>query len=350
MDTLPTCSLQSAAEHGVGFSTLRLNTAGADLTQIRVGEIVAVVARTNVRLGSVLEGKACTHHRVDIVNPLVRPGRLTIRVSPKIPPHFWKQVTLVPVRACREFVAAHPDQAIATVPTGKPDRSRGRQGYRSMRPVGSATKHAPMRPDQRRGSGVLSRLRDILFVSSDDPAASSGPAVPTLIWQAARTEHDRVHREYLAYEVDPELVLLYPAVTDVTIPESAAFHDAGARAQALRTEAGPAGPDHADAYHHAVAELARRWRRCEENGRRLGHSRLPAAEAAGLDKAIKLIRHARSADTEFERAGYLNRAQQLVTDLLTHSDLLVSPAARTQLENLAAAPALTRGDIVPPSA
>ncbi|KWX68159.1 hypothetical protein ASJ79_18885 [Mycobacterium sp. NAZ190054] len=161
-----------------------------------------------------------------------------------------------------------------------------------------------------------------------------------LLWEAALSDHNQVLTEYLSYEMDPELVLLYPGVTDVTVPTAAAFHDAATRASALRTETGPADADHADSYHRAVTELTRRWRECEEYGRRLGHSHLPSEDAATLDKTVKLIRHARAAQTEFERASYLDRAQALISAFLTHSALRVSPAARRQLESLATVPAL----------
>ncbi|MCV7108614.1 MULTISPECIES: hypothetical protein [Mycolicibacterium] len=349
MDDLPVYSLLEAPEHGQGFSTLRiaLSTNETEPHGFAAGEQVAVVARRNVSLASVVDGLACTHHRIEIDNPPARAGLLTIRVTPKVPPHAWQQIAVLPVRACHELLARHPDRGATTVPVRRQEPGRRKVRYRPMRPAGvsgPAPVRAPQPVSKPAGPGLWTRLRDFLSVPAPAPAPPSGAGVAELLWQAALTEHNRVLTAYLAYEMDPELVLLYPGVTDVTVPAAAAYHDAAARAGALRTEHGPSGVEHAESYHGAVAELARLWRDCEATGRRLGHSHLSEQQGADLDKAVKLIRHARASHTDFERASYLDRAQSLIGDFLAESSLRVSPAARAQLENLAAARALTRGN------
>lgn len=112
MDDLPVYSLLEAPEHGQGFSTLRiaLSTNETEPYGFAAGEQVAVVARRNVSLASVVDGLACTHHRIEIDNPPARAGLLTIRVTPKVPPHAWQQIAVLPVRACHELLARHPDR------------------------------------------------------------------------------------------------------------------------------------------------------------------------------------------------------------------------------------------------
>ncbi len=351
MDDLPVYSLLDAPEHGQDFSTLRIALSANETEPygFAAGEQVAVVARHNVSLASLVEGIACTHHRIEIHTPPVRTGLLTIRVTPKVPPHAWQHLAVVPVRACHEFLAHHPDRAAMTVPVRRQEPGRRKVRYRPMRPAGAsgpAPVRAPQPVSKPAGPGLWTRLRDFLSVPTPAPAPAppTGAGVAELLWQAALDEHNRVLTAYLAYEMDPELVLLYPGVTDVTVPAAAAYHDAAARAGALRTEHGPSGVDHAERYHGAVAELARLWRDCEETGRRLGHSHLSEQQGADLGKAVKLIRHARASQTDFERASYLDRAQSLISGFLAEAPLRVSPAARAQLENLTAAPALTRGN------
>lgn len=322
----PEWVLRAAPEavDGRAATTLRLDTGGDGPPPLAVGDELAVVARQGVTLAGVAVGAGCTVHRVEIVNPPTRRGS-TVRVAPAVPSHEWARVRVLPVRWCREHLAAHPEAGARTVD------NRPAQAYRRPAPgllVGAA---GPSRPAAPRRSWFRRRAR------AAAPAGPTGPAPEVVLWRAAAAEHDRVLAAYLPYETDPALILSYPAVTDVGEQPTADFHDALARAQALRPETGPVGPEQADAYHRAVTEAARRWSVCEDHGRRTGHGRLSAPDAADLDRAAKLLRHAAGAATELERAAYLDRARTLVEDIAGRATVRLGPGARRRLGGFAVA-------------
>jgi hypothetical protein len=274
-----------------------------------VGQVVAVFTGTPT-FGEVALGTACTHHRITVVNDVEPTGQTSVLVTPALP-STEGDLQVMPVDWCRTYLADNPSSA--------------------ARPV-AAERHPDIRSTSPRPVRQGGRRR--LPWKRPDRAH-------VLLWDTALTEHDRIRERYLQYEMNPELILRYPAVTDVSVDQTAAFHDAAARADALRADAVPADPGHADAYHRAVNELSRRWTQCEDHGRRLGHTHLPTADATDLDRAVKLIRHAAGASTDLERATYLDRAQRLVDDISSRLTVRIGRTARRRLSSLASIPQLS---------
>ncbi|NMO00305.1 hypothetical protein HH308_03650 [Gordonia sp. TBRC 11910] len=153
------------------------------------------------------------------------------------------------------------------------------------------------------------------------------------LWEAAVARHNEILRSYGTYELQPELMLRYPAVTDVTLPPVQDFHDALGDAQALRTERFPADRGVADTYQQKVKLLSRAWVACETNGKRLGTDYLGDDEKAGLDTALKLVDHARGGgSTPQEQASYFRRAHSIVTELRDQGAVHLPPGGVAQLE------------------
>lgn len=264
-------------------------------------------------------GAGCTLHRVTVVNGPAR-GSLTVRVVPAVPSHAADRVRVLSVERCRAHLAGDPSAGARIV------ENRPARGYR--RPPPGLRVGAPAAPPVPRRTRSWWRRA---------PRPSPGPSPAELLWRAATAEHDRVLGAYLPYESEPAVILAYPAVSDVTEQPTADFHDALGRAQALRTESGPTGTEHAQQYHRAVTETARRWAVCEDHGRRTGHGRLTAPDAADLDRAVRLLRHAVGAATEAERIAYLDRARDLVDDIAGRATVRLGPGARRQLGEFAVA-------------
>lgn len=146
------------------------------------------------------------------------------------------------------------------------------------------------RPD---GPGERITATDSAYDAPSIATAGSEAAAERL-WEAAVVRHNAILRDYGTYELQPELMLRFPAVTDITLPPVQDFHDALADAQALRTEKFPDDDlDVAIAYQDKVKALSRAWIACETAGRRVGTDYLGADEKDGLDTALKLVNHAR---------------------------------------------------------
>ncbi|MDL9937245.1 hypothetical protein QSJ18_10865 [Gordonia sp. ABSL1-1] len=154
------------------------------------------------------------------------------------------------------------------------------------------------------------------------------------LWEEATRRHDAVLGDYAAYELDPALMLRYPAVTDVSVEETQNFHLALDEATALRTDDYPGDRGRADAYQQSVARLRRAWTVCETRGRKVGVGYLDPADQQDLDTALKLYRHAAGSDVPSEQATYFGRVRDIVTRLADRGALNPPSATLAELESV----------------
>ncbi|ORW61233.1 hypothetical protein [Mycolicibacterium peregrinum] len=154
------------------------------------------------------------------------------------------------------------------------------------------------------------------------------------LWEEAARRHNDILDAYGAYELDPAMLLRYPAITDVTVEPTQTFHVALDEAQALRTEDYPGNRGLADAYQQAVVTLRRAWIACESHGKKVATSYLDATERAELDTALKLYNHAMSSTTPAEQATYYGRVRDIVTKLVDRGILHPPKVQLAQLEGV----------------
>ncbi|OBG81253.1 hypothetical protein A5699_09065 [Mycobacterium sp. E802] len=154
------------------------------------------------------------------------------------------------------------------------------------------------------------------------------------LWAEAARRHDDILGAYGAYELDPAMLLRYPAITDVTVEPTQTFHLALDEAQALRTEAYPGNRGLADAYQQAVVTLRRAWIACESHGMKVGTSYLEPADRTEMDTALKLYNHAASSTTPAEQATYYGRVREIVTKLVDRGVLHPPKGQLAQLEGV----------------
>lgn len=152
------------------------------------------------------------------------------------------------------------------------------------------------------------------------------------LWEEAARRHDEVLGAYGTYELDPAMLLRYPAVTDVTVDQTQTFHLALDEAMALRTDEYPGNRSRADAYQQSVARLRRAWIACEKNGRRVGASYLEQNDQDDLDRALKLYNHAAASSTPAEQATYYGRVRDIVSTMTDRGVLHPPEAAVAELQ------------------
>ncbi|MCB1293160.1 MAG: hypothetical protein KDB67_00535 [Gordonia sp.] len=144
---------------------------------------------------------------------------------------------------------------------------------------------------------------------------ASSDAAAVRLWEDSLRRHDAVLTAYGRYELDTELVLRFPAVTDITRDEVQAFHDTLDDANALRTENYPGDRARAEAYQLAVRRLRRAWAACETAGKAAGTGYLDEPTRKDLGTALKLYRHAEASTVAAEQATYYGRVRDIVTTL-----------------------------------
>ncbi|MGV9803137.1 hypothetical protein ACWDTP_34290 [Mycobacterium sp. NPDC003449] len=138
-----------------------------------------------------------------------------------------------------------------------------------------------------------------------------------LIWESSVDRHDAVLRDYLPFEIDPQLILAYPAAVDVQVSATRTFHEAAGHANALRTETGPSDAGHADSYRLAVGALEAAWTEAERHARSVGRGYLDQDRARGLERISALLTHA-DATEGAESDSYRNRAAELLRSQPIH--------------------------------
>lgn len=150
------------------------------------------------------------------------------------------------------------------------------------------------------------------------------------LWDRATGRHDTVLGEYAAYELDPEMLLRFPAMWDFSSPKVIAFHDALEHAGALRTDEYP-GDESAAEYADAVTDLRTSWYAADRYARSTGSDGLADEDVRDLDRGLKLYRHA-SSSVAAERAAYLNQVVSTVDKLVDRGVIPAPPRFRAELE------------------
>ncbi|WP_020107679.1 hypothetical protein [Nocardia sp. 348MFTsu5.1] len=151
------------------------------------------------------------------------------------------------------------------------------------------------------------------------------------LWQAACRRHDAILVDYAQYELEPELVLRYPAVTDVSVESVANFHTALARAQDLRTDEFPKNFDRADEYQQSVVDAGKAWAECERYGRAIGSGLLGSGDQEELSTALSLLDNARASQGG-EQADYLDQIHRIVTGLAARGSVHPQQQAFDEIE------------------
>lgn len=178
-----------------------------------------------------------------------------------------------------------------------------------------------------------------------ESAQSTPPAGPRIadagteeaakrLWEDAVRHHNDILGAYGAYELDPAMLLRYPAITDVTVEQTQSFQLALDEAQALRTEAYPGNRGLADAYQQAVVALRRAWIACESHGKKVGTGYLEQADQDELDTALKLYNHAAASTMPAEQATYYGRVRQIVSKLAERGAIHPPKVQLAQLEGV----------------
>lgn len=182
---------------------------------------------------------------------------------------------------------------------------------------------------------IVRRIRAIAGIAEPEPEPESEPAAEvgqparspqplSRLWEAAAARHDEILLAYLPYETDPEILMQFPAMTDVSQPATADFLDALGDAAALRTDEFPHDEHLVTAYRASVRALGVAWASAERSAIRSGTSYLGTADQRRVDQALKLLRHARRATTGHERATYFQQVKAII-DQLARDGVLTAP-------------------------
>ncbi|NKY33025.1 hypothetical protein HGA13_08060 [Nocardia speluncae] len=159
----------------------------------------------------------------------------------------------------------------------------------------------------------------------ESPTGLASPSSGEKLWAAATRKHDEVLLAYLPYETEPLILMRYPALTDITQPATAGFHDAMEEANALRTETMPSDSKFAAAYRDSVRRLAVAWATAERTAKREGTTYLDPRDRRKLEQAAKLLRHAEGAASSPERAVYLRQAKSILVELVDNGAIHTPP-------------------------
>ncbi len=163
------------------------------------------------------------------------------------------------------------------------------------------------------------------------PSAARPAPTPPLRhrWTAACGHHDRVLGSYGAYELDPAMLLQYPAMWDLSAQPVMDFHDALDLAGGLRTDVFPSDEADAQNYVDSVDILRSAWTKADRFARSTGTDQLDADDARDCRRALKLLRHADGAQGQ-ERASYLGQVISTVDRLADRG--VVAPVDRISAE------------------
>lgn len=155
------------------------------------------------------------------------------------------------------------------------------------------------------------------------PAARDGRQARRERWTAATGHHDDILAAYGVYELDPSMLLRYPAMWDLSAPPIVNFHDALDLAGSLRTDSYP-GDDDAQEYVDAVSMLRTDWAAADRYARTTGTGHLDDTDAGECRRALGLLQHAEGTAGP-ERATYLEKVIGSL-DKLSERGVVTAPA------------------------
>jgi len=162
------------------------------------------------------------------------------------------------------------------------------------------------------------------------PGPATDPPVPLRIqWDRAVEQHARILSAYGQYELDPAMLLRYPAMWDLTASAVVDFQDALALAGSLQTEAYP-GDGPARDYVDAVAMLRSDWARADRHARSTGTDGLAETDARACERGLKLLTHADATDGP-EQAAYLEQVLAVVDGLTDRGAVAPPEKLHTEL-------------------
>ena len=133
------------------------------------------------------------------------------------------------------------------------------------------------------------------------------------------SRHDQVMLEYGKYETDLVEVFSRPALTDVSVPQTAAFLAAWGAADDRRPAAGsrPSQPVFAR-YEEAVRTLEAKWDLADRYATRVGLRNIPVGEQRTVRRAVALLKQALDPGQPDEaRQAFYDHALRLVRDIVT---------------------------------
>lgn len=166
------------------------------------------------------------------------------------------------------------------------------------------------------------------------PAEVPEPAANSLTvrdrWKHSVAHHNEVLGAYGSFELDPAMLLQYPALWDLAAPEVIAFHDALELAGELRTDQFPSAA-HAAKYTARVNDLRSAWATADRFARSTGTSKLSDDDARDCRRALKLLRHADGAQSA-ERTAYLKQVLTTVDRLAERGVVPGAARVRSELE------------------
>lgn len=156
-------------------------------------------------------------------------------------------------------------------------------------------------------------------------------------WAEATARHDRVLTDYGRWELDPRMLLSYPALWNYALPENQEFFSALERTSQLRTAVIPGGHGHPDVsavetFDTVTRRLRKAWAIAEQNARRTGIDDLTGTLHKDAERALKLLNHADGASTDAEAVTYLTQASCLVQRLADRGVIPAHTGAAAELE------------------
>ncbi|MGP3533494.1 hypothetical protein ACTU3I_01770 [Microbacterium sp. RD1] len=187
------------------------------------------------------------------------------------------------VRRARAAVLA----ARAAVARAEADRTAARAHPGEIAAARQAVQQAE-RNVRAASADLRARRADVTAARAAIPAARADPSQLPLARLLA--EHDALRSRWVAYETDAAKLIEYPAMSDPSAPETAAFLRAQATAQWLRPASAAARMRPADfaAYRDAVRQAQRAFDVAERAARRQNGE--PDPESSGSERWAEIAR------------------------------------------------------------